>query len=136
MTYRIILALVLLLALPALAAPADPLRLTWQHPTTRVDGTPLPVSEIAGYRLYYTVDGDIPTDPDAPFILLAPGTSETIPLDLPYRAEPYVLRAALRTVSTFGKVSELSITGVTERLVHPAAPGAPTEVIFEIVIEE
>ena len=49
-------ALVLIVMLP-LAAVADTLSITWVQPTTREDGTALPLAEIANYRLSWTVRG-------------------------------------------------------------------------------
>lgn len=138
MTRRVMLALALLL-LPMLAAAQEcgpepqiePIRLTWTPPTTRVDGTALPLSEIAGYRLYVAIDGDqIPVDKDAPHEALGPGTSRTHQLSLPYRPEPYTITAALRAVSIYGGLSDLSNTDSTTRTVHPACPGAPVLTII------
>ena len=47
----------LLLSLLAFASQADTLTVRWTPPTTRVDGTALPSTEIAGYRLEWTVKG-------------------------------------------------------------------------------
>ena len=40
---------------------ASAVTLTWDAPLTRIDNTPLPTSEIAGYRIYYGAkEGDYP----------------------------------------------------------------------------
>ncbi|MFH1679172.1 MAG: prepilin-type N-terminal cleavage/methylation domain-containing protein [Candidatus Eisenbacteria bacterium] len=40
---------------------------TWLHPTTRVDATPLPYGEIAGYRVFYSLASGVYSDSvDAP----------------------------------------------------------------------
>lgn len=109
----------------------EPIRLTWTPPTTRVDGTAMPLSEIAGYRLYVAIDGDqVPVDKDAPHEALGPGTSRTHQLSLPYRPDAYTITAALRTVSIYGGVSDLSNSDSTTRTVHPACPGAPVLTII------
>lgn len=48
--------LIALMVLLPLYAFAD-VNVTWTPPTTRVDDSPLPPEEIAGYRLQYSVNG-------------------------------------------------------------------------------
>jgi len=58
-TLLVTLAALFLVSLPV---AADVLDLTWTAPTTRVDGTPMPASEIKHYRLSWTVKGVVQPD--------------------------------------------------------------------------
>lgn len=60
--------LLLLSAVPAFAQEPEPVptfevELSWTIPTMRTDGSPLPISEIAGYNIYYgTSEGAYPNN--------------------------------------------------------------------------
>lgn len=135
--HALILVLSALAVLPALssavhAAPVNA-ALSWTAPTTRVDGTPLAASEIAEYRIYSAVGGDVATDKDAAHMKVTSGTSQVVTIELTPRAEPYVLRFGARAVDTKGNVSALSnIASTTVRVESTAVPGAPTTLQFEI----
>lgn len=62
----------LALLLPGLGM-ADTLLVTWVQPTARVDGTPLPLSEIQHYRMVWSVKGVAQPDKVVPV-----GTSYTL----------------------------------------------------------
>jgi hypothetical protein len=49
-------------------------QLMWTAPGTRADGTPLPLSELSGYRVYYLLEG---TDPSSDSALTITGGSTT-----------------------------------------------------------
>jgi len=57
MKYAIAMML-LLTSFGAFAAPAVS-TLSWDAPTTRVDGTPFAVEDIQEYRVTYTIDGEV-----------------------------------------------------------------------------
>jgi hypothetical protein len=114
------------------AAPVNA-QLSWTAPTTREDGTALAASEIAEYRIYSAVGGDVATDKDAAHIKVANGTSQVVTIDLTPRVQPYTLRFGARAVDTRGNVSALSNIASTTVLVESTAgPGAPTTLQFEI----
>lgn len=50
---KILIAAVLCLPTTAYCATYNPVHVCWNPPTAREDGTPLPISEISGYRIYY-----------------------------------------------------------------------------------
>lgn len=54
------------LALAASLAHADTLTVTWVQPTQREDGSPLLASEIANYRMVWTVAGVVQADKTVP----------------------------------------------------------------------
>lgn len=125
----------LLVTLAAHAAPA-PSDLSWEAPTTRVDGTPLAVEEIKEYRVYYTIDGQTPGE-GAPIVVSGTSVSETVTLELLPRATPYVVSFAISTVDTDGLESEQSETvSKTFKVDSTAAPEAPTNIQFTIVCGE
>tara|TARA_R100000152_G_C6782307_1_gene219777 strand:- start:18649 stop:19053 length:405 start_codon:yes stop_codon:yes gene_type:complete len=114
--------LLFLISLPAFALEipdrpdTDTATFTWEAPTTRVNGDPLPATEIQGYELYVSpVGGEVqvyevqssPFTPD-----LSPGEYE----------------AAIRTVDTDGLYSQPSDT-VTFRVGVPPEPPSLFEVI-------
>ena len=61
-----------LLMLPVVAL-ADTVAVSWVQPTQREDGTALPLTEIAGYRLSWTLRGVAQPDVTVP-----PGTAYTL----------------------------------------------------------
>lgn len=124
-------------AIFATAATAAPVAsgLEWTAPTTRADGTPLAAAEIAGYRIYQSVDADLPTDPNSNYIAVTSGSTRTISIDLMPRAEPYVLRFGIRAVDTSGRISALGTASRTVRVASTAEPSAPTSVRIELNCE-
>lgn len=77
------IALFSLLILPIAALAAD-FHITWDHPTERLNGANLPMSEIKGYRLYHSLNGvehevidvfrpDLNTDPPLEYLLPTEG---------------------------------------------------------------
>ena len=118
------------LASTASAAPATA-DLSWTAPDTRVDGTILEASEIAEYRVYYSIDGT-PTGAGE-FIPVSGAVAETVTLDLTPRVELYVVQFAVTTVDTTGQVSALSnVVSKTFTVKSTAAPNPPTNLQFTI----
>lgn len=74
---------------------------SWTLPTQRVDGTPLPVSELATTEIEVTRDGAVVATNGVP----APGTSWTLARELPPN---YTLCYRARVVDTDGLVSDWS----------------------------
>jgi hypothetical protein len=129
MKYAIAMML-LLTSFGAFAAPAVS-TLSWEAPTTRVDGTPLDPADIAEYRVYYTINGE-PQGVD-PIVVSGTSESETVTLELTPRVEPYVISFAITTVDTNGLESAQSETvSKTFQVDSTAAPGAPTNIQFTI----
>lgn len=107
-------------------------QLTWVAPAARADGSELLPDEIAGYRIYQAVDGEVATDPDAEHVLVASGTGQRVHLELVPRHVPYTLRFAIRTVDVNGLVSELSETiDLPVVVTSTASPAPPTGVTLE-----
>jgi len=134
MKYAIAMML-LLTSFGAFAAPAVS-TLSWDAPTTRVDGTPFAVKDIQEYRVYYTIDGTPPGDGE-PIVVGGTAVSETVTLELTPRVEPYVVSFAIKTVDTDGLGSALSEV-VTKKfeVESTSEPGAPTNLQFEITCGE
>ena len=109
--------------------------LSWDAPTTRVDGTPLAPTEIQEFRVYYGID--IGPDPLAigPEYTAVSGENATdITIELVPRADPYVISFAITTVDRDGLESALSETvSKTFQVDSTAAPSAPTNLQFTIV---
>ena len=121
----------MLVTLAAHAAPA-PSNLSWEAPTTRVDGTALDPADIAEYRVYYTINGE-PQGID-PIVVNGTSASETVTLELTPRVEPYVISFAITTVDTAGLESAQSETvSKTFQVDSTAAPNPPTNIQFTIV---
>ena len=121
----------MMVALAAQAAPA-PSDLSWEAPTTRVDGTALAAEEIKEYRVYYTIDGQAPGE-SVPIVVDGTAASETVTLELLPRAAPYVVSFSITTVDTDGLESAQSETvSKTFQVDSTAAPGAPTSLEFNI----
>lgn len=75
--------------------------LRWSAPTTRLDNTPVSLSEIAGYRLYYG-----PTATDTPsFVNINDGTASQYTINLP--AGSYYFR--ISAIDTQGFEGEKSV---------------------------
>ena len=134
MKYAIAMML-LLTSFGAFAAPAVS-TLSWDAPTTRVDGTPFAVKDIQEYRVYYTIDGTPPGDGE-PIVVGGTAVSETVTLELTPRVESYVVSFAIKTVDTDGLGSALSEV-VTKKfeVESTSEPGAPTNLQFEITCGE
>lgn len=117
-------------------------KLTWEPPTARVDGTSLAQGEIAEYRVYYAVDGEVTTDSTT--VAIGPdATSESVTLDLAPRQEPYTVSFAATTVDTDGRESALSDpASKTFNVGSTANPNPPNSLTFTVscgdgcVIEE
>jgi hypothetical protein len=121
----------LLVTFAAQAAPATS-DLSWTAPTTRVDGTPLQVEDIAEYRVYYSVDNPVTVD-STEVVVGGSEVASTITLTLVPRADPYVVSFAVATVDTDGRVSALSeIVSKTFVVNSTAAPMPPTSLVFSI----
>ena len=90
---------------------ADSLTVTWTAPTEREDGTPLPASEIAGYRLMRWFNGA-----EQPEVSLA-----SIPSVATLDVQPGKHCVAMRTVDTDGL--ESAPTDQVCRKAKPKAPG-------------
>ena len=133
MKYAIAMML-LLTSFGAFAAPAVS-TLSWDAPTTRVDGTPLQATQIEEFRIYYGID--IGPDPLAigPEYTAVSGENATdITIDLTPRPEPYVISFAITTVARDGLQSVLSNTvSKTFDVKSTAKPNAPTSVTFTVV---
>ena len=116
---------------PAVAAEAES-TLSWEPPTTRVDGTPMALEEIKEYRAFYTVDGQPAKGGE--FFVIGPGaTGEQITLELTPRAEPYVVSFAILTVDTNGLESVMSDTVSKQFDVDSTAePSAVTNLRFTV----
>jgi len=121
----------LFMALGAIAAETTS-NLSWEAPTTRVDGTPLTMEEIQEYRAYYEVDG-IPTVASPVTVIDFATTSAEITLTLNPRSEPYVVSFAILTVDTEGRQSQLSeVVSKTFNVISTANPGVPTTLKFTV----
>jgi hypothetical protein len=131
MKFAAFLLVGMLVTLAVQAAPANS-DLSWEAPTTRVDGTPLDPADIAEYRVYYTINGE-PQGVD-PIVVSGTSASETVTLELTPRVEPYVISFAITTVDTDGLESAQSETvSKTFQVDSTAAPSSPTNLQFTIV---
>lgn len=113
----------------AQAAPSESVSYSWGIPTTRVDGSALPVAQIAGYEITYTVDGG------APVVVPISGgatAATSITLVLSARATPYILLSTIRAIDTNGLKSAWSPNVTTSIPVLPAVPSAPGT--FKVVV--
>lgn len=127
------LAIGLLAGSAAMAAPfvSD---LTWEQELAREDGTPMEPAELAGFRVYSAVDGEISADPDSEHIAIdADASTYTLVLELMPRKEPYTVRIAMRSVDSKGRESRLSDV-FEERYIaeSDASPVAPRILRLEI----
>ena len=134
MKYLLVFVLALV-SFGAVAAPATS-TLSWDAPTTRVDGTPLQATQIEEFRVYHGIDIG-PDDPLAigPEYTAVTGENTTdITIELVPRAEPYVISFAITTVDRDGLESALSETvSKTFDVKSTAVPSAPTSVTFTVV---
>lgn len=83
---------------------------SWDHPTSRTDGTPLPLEEIAETRWY--CDGE--------FVAAFPAPDDAGQLELGIGSH----ECHATTVDTVGQESDPSVT--ITRIVNPAKPNPPT----------
>ena len=130
-----LVALALQFATYSVVAAEAVSKLSWDAPTTRVDGTPLDPTEIAEFRIYYEVDiGDAVIMRGSEYTSVTGQNATDITVELTPRAEPYVLSFAATTVDTDGLESALSETvSKTFQVDSTAAPSAPTNLQFTIV---
>jgi hypothetical protein len=133
MKFAAFLLVGMLVTLAVQAAPAVS-TLSWDAPTTRVDGTPLQATQIEEFRVYHGID--IGPDPLAigPEYTAVSGENATdITIELVPRAEPYVISFAITTVDRDGLESALSETvSKTFDVDSTADPAAPTSLQFTI----
>lgn len=130
----IALTLALLLAAPAFGAshivrPADePPILSWEAPTTRMDGTPITAAELASYRIYWWIDTtDFDRAVDDYDMEVSGDMDEVVAsLNLPSRLQPYDVTFGIRAVDTNGLISPMSELLQVEVTVL-SLPGAPTQ---------
>ena len=129
-----IAVMLLLTSFGVFAAPAVS-TLSWDAPTTRVDGTPLQATQIEEFRIYHGID--IGPDPLAigPEYTAVSGENATdITIELVPRADPYVISFAITTVDRDGLQSVLSDTVTkTFDVESTAKPNAPTSLTFTVV---
>lgn len=117
---------------PAFAAEALS-TLSWEPPTTRLDGTALEPSEIGEYRIYYAIDSE-PDLSSEVVSLTADTVNRKITLELDPRPEPYVVSFSIMTVDIDGARSPLSEpVSKSFDVDSTAAPGAPTNLQFNLV---
>ena len=134
---KAILAIFVILTLSQFAIAAESTStLSWEAPTTRVDGTAMTVNEIKEYRAFYAIDGEPTTDSEFIVIDFA-ATTEVITLQLQPRAEPYIISFAIMTVDTQDRQSLLSnVVSKTFNVSSTANPGVPTMLQFSISIAD
>jgi len=134
---KAILGILVMLTLSQFAIAAESTStLSWEAPTTRVDGTAMTVNEIKEYRAFYAIDGEPTTDSEFIVIDFA-ATTEVITLQLQPRAEPYTISFAILTVDTNGRQSQLSeVVSKTFNVSSTANPGVPTMLQFSISIAD
>jgi hypothetical protein len=131
MRFAAFLIVGLMVTLAAQAAPATS-ELSWTAPDTREDGTPLAPAEIAEYRVYYAVDEQVTTD-STTVVLGGTEVAGTITLTLIPRPDPYVVRFAVATVDTEGRVSALSeVVSKTFAVNSTASPMPSTNLMFSV----
>lgn len=78
--------------------------LTWSAPAVRADGSALPIGAIAGYRIYYVLDGSAASDDTA--VSVAGGTTTRYQLNLT-KSGTYTF--AITAVDQTGVESNLSV---------------------------
>ena len=132
MKYLLVFVLALF-SFGAVAAPATS-TLSWDAPTTRVDGTPLQATQIEEFRIYHGIDiGENPLAIGPEYTAVTGENATDITIELVPRADPYVISFAITTVDRDGLESALSETvSKTFQVDSTAAPGAPTNIQFTI----
>ena len=132
----LLVGLVITLALlPAAHAAPAVSTLSWDAPTTRVDGTPLQATQIEEFRVYHGIDiGENPLAIGPDYTAVTGENAAEITIDLTPRPEPYVISFAITTVARDGLQSVLSNTvSKTFDVKSTAKPNAPTSVTFTVV---
>ena len=135
----LLVGLVITLALlPAAHAAPAVSTLSWDAPTTRVDGTPLQATQIEEFRIYHGIDiGPDPLAIGPEYTAVTGENAAEITIDLTPRPEPYVISFAITTVARDGLQSVLSNTVSKEfEAESTSEPGAPTNLQFEITCGE
>lgn len=104
---------------------------TWTIPTTRADtqATPLPVSELAGYNIYYSINGGIE---QKLAVALGTSTSKLLSLSLAPRLAGYVLVSAITAIDTEGQESARSAVVTTKLTVLNALPAPPGNIKMSV----
>jgi hypothetical protein len=122
-----------LAAQPVLSAEAKS-NLSWDAPTTRVDGTALQATQIEEFRIYYGIgigDDSLAIGPE--YTAVTGENAAELTVELTPRAEPYVLSFAITTVDRDGLQSVLSETVTkTFQVDSTAAPSVPTSLKFSV----
>jgi hypothetical protein len=78
-------------------------QLAWTAPGTRANGTPLPLSELSGYRVYYLLDGADPSSDSS--VSVAGGSTTSLSLTL---SEAGTYTFAITAIDQNGLESSLS----------------------------
>lgn len=100
------------------------------HPTRYSDNSNLPVSDISGYRIYYSVGS--PATLESNSIEVGAVDSVELEFDLAPRPEPYLINVAAQTITAIG-VSDLSSeASISKQIGHNIKPIAP--IIIDITI--
>lgn len=112
----------------AQAISSELIAYSWAAPTTRVDGSVLPLAQLVGYEITYTVDGGA----SVVVPIASTATTATTTLTLPARTVPYILVSAIRAIDTNGLKSVWSASVTNSIPVLPALPSAPGT--FKVVV--
>ena len=133
MKFAAFLLVGMLVTLAVQAAPAVS-TLSWDAPTTRVDGTPLQATQIEEFRVYHGIDiGENPLAIGPEYTAVTGENTTDITIELVPRADPYVISFAITTVDRDGLESALSETvSKTFDVDSTADPAAPTSLQFTI----
>ena len=131
--FTVFLLVGMLATLAAHAAPATS-TLSWDAPTTRVDGTPLKATQIEEFRIYHGIDvGPDPLAIGPDYTAVSGENATDITIELVPRVEPYVVSFAITTVDRDGLQSVLSDTVTkTFEAKSTAKPNAPTQLMFTV----
>jgi hypothetical protein len=131
----LLIGLTVCIASNAFAASATS-NLSWTPPDSRQDGTPLSLDEIAEYRVFYTVDGQVTGGSDF-IVSSSTATTETVTLELTPREQPYTVSFAITVIDTNGLSSPPSDTVSKQFYVNSTAvPGPATNIKFVITCSD
>lgn len=121
---KVIPILAALLLADAAQAGQAVVRLCYTIPTTRQNGQPMAITELKGYKIYYTVDSS--TGPlSAEIEVNVPNSPCTsVGISLADRAQPYQVYWAISAVDTNGLKSPLSAM-VMSSINMPLPPQPP-----------